>query len=91
MSAAEIDKLVKDKDVTQLCPFYLDLQGEGQRLQVPNRSWRHLLELLIIHQLCSMPFVAPNPNHPSVSALHASLRGVCRGHAARELAGLRRA
>lgn len=30
----EIDRLVMDKDITQVCPFYLDLQGEGQRLQV---------------------------------------------------------
>ena len=36
-AAAEIDRLVKDKDVSQLCPYYLDLQGEGQRLQVHAR------------------------------------------------------
>ncbi|BDA43309.1 hypothetical protein COCOBI_04-3210 [Coccomyxa sp. Obi] len=30
---AEIDRLVMDKDITQVCPFYLDLQGEGQRIQ----------------------------------------------------------
>ena len=32
---AEIDRLVADKDITQLCPFYVDLQVEGPRLQVP--------------------------------------------------------
>lgn len=32
--AAEIDELNGIKDVTQLCLFYLDLQGEVQRLQV---------------------------------------------------------
>ena len=31
----EIDRLVADKDITQLCPFYVDLQVEGPRLQVP--------------------------------------------------------
>ena len=32
--AAEIDELDGVKDVTQLCLFYIDLQGEVQRLQV---------------------------------------------------------
>ena len=32
--AAEIDELNGIKDVTQLCLFYIDLQGEVQRLQV---------------------------------------------------------
>lgn len=35
---SEIDKLVMDKDITQVCPFYLDLQGEGQRLQVDLKN-----------------------------------------------------
>ncbi|CAK0780782.1 hypothetical protein CVIRNUC_005173 [Coccomyxa viridis] len=30
---AQIDRLVADKDITQLCPFYVDLQVEGPRLQ----------------------------------------------------------
>ena len=32
--SAEIDELNGIKDVTQLCMFYIDLQGEVQRLQV---------------------------------------------------------
>lgn len=32
--SAEIDELNGIKDVTQLCLFYIDLQGEVQRLQV---------------------------------------------------------
>ena len=31
---AEIDELVQQKDVLQLCPYYLDIQGEQLRLQV---------------------------------------------------------
>lgn len=31
---AEIDRLVADKDIAQLCPYYVDLQVEGPRLQV---------------------------------------------------------
>lgn len=30
---AEIDRLVADKDIAQLCPYYVDLQVEGPRLQ----------------------------------------------------------
>ena len=30
---AEIDRLVADKDLAQLCPYYVDLQVEGPRLQ----------------------------------------------------------
>lgn len=42
--AAEIDELNGIKDVTQLCLFYIDLQGEVQRLQVS-------LHAHIIHDL----------------------------------------
>ena len=31
--SAEIDALLKDADTGQLAPFYLDLLGEGPRLQ----------------------------------------------------------
>ena len=31
---AEIDRLNLEKDVTQVCPFYLDLLSEAARLQV---------------------------------------------------------
>ena len=32
-SGAEIDRLVADKDIAQMCPYYVDLQVEGPRLQ----------------------------------------------------------
>lgn len=40
-SFAEIDELDGLKGVTQLCLFYIDLQGEVQRLQVTTQqsSW----------------------------------------------------
>lgn len=31
---AEIDKLSREKDLEQLCPYYINLQGEISRLQV---------------------------------------------------------
>ena len=33
IAGAEIDRLVADKDLAQLCPYYVDLQVEGPRLQ----------------------------------------------------------
>lgn len=60
---AEIDRLVSDKDITQLCPYYVDLQVEGPRLQVPTppplklllwRSSKLIRELDICMRGCAM-------------------------------------
>ena len=32
----ETDEIAKEKDVEQLCPYYLDIQGEQQRLQASS-------------------------------------------------------
>ena len=34
LASAEIDKLNQEKDLAQLCPYYVNLQGEVLRLQV---------------------------------------------------------
>ena len=67
---AEIDRLVADKDITQLCPFYVDLQVEGPRLQVPpslqSRSFRSTSTLM--YWLASILSNAP-PLHSSSTRL----------------------
>ena len=50
---AEIDRLVADKDITQLCPFYVDLQVEYPRLQVPPCACAIFTNLWHLHLVYS--------------------------------------
>lgn len=41
-SPDEIDRLVEDKDVAALCPFYIDLAAAGPRLSATVDGMKHL-------------------------------------------------
>lgn len=50
-----------DKDITQVCPFYLDLQGEGQRIQVTISLSPNMMAFtthVVFHELSSLSPVA---------------------------------
>ena len=61
---AEIDRLNQEKDVTQVCPFYLDLLSEAARLQV--------MSLLLVHGVHSrfIPQQDSTAHYASVTQPH---------------------
>lgn len=67
---AEIDRLVADKDLAQLCPYYVDLQVEGPRLQAIVNKMKSISSTLTLvttkHGHLHLQVAAeqvPAPNH----------------------------
>ena len=83
MATAELDQLVKDKETGQLAPYYLDLLGEGARLQVRACAWLpEMCYLLGLSACCALPGrLRSVAAHPSRSLLSKDLQGSSAGHA----------
>ncbi len=50
MAAAEIDELWDQRECVQLCPYYLDIQGEQLRLQVGFARYQERLADEVCHR-----------------------------------------